>query len=179
MIAYLLLFQSFLRFCAIVLLICVFQVPCCIWWWLGNSRIVICNNSDFSQPVHCKHLNLIKSEYGFQPTPWWTSVRQQVPHTSKPSHWFRWAIGLPPMGQLYQFWQWNLKCYTKLGTPTLESHCGPKNDRVMPKRLKNSIFGCFFLIRCILYLRGPRGILSRRNFLKIFLRVTFDTHGTL
>ena len=86
MIAYLLLFQSFLRFCAIVLLICVFQVPCCIWWWLGNSRIVICNNSDFSQPVHCKHLNLIKSEYGFQPTPWWTSVRQQVPHTSKPSH---------------------------------------------------------------------------------------------
>ena len=56
MIAYLLLFQSFLRFCAIVLLICVFQVPCCIWWWLGNSRIVICNNSDFSQPVHCKHL---------------------------------------------------------------------------------------------------------------------------
>ena len=104
MIAYLLLFQSFLRFCAIVLLICVFQVPCCIWWWLGNSRIVICNNSDFSQPVHCKHLNLIKSEYGFQPTPWWTSVRQQVPHTSKPSHWIHVDAGKEGCAHSYASW---------------------------------------------------------------------------
>ena len=41
-----------------MLLICVFQVPCCIWWWLGNSRIVIYRNSNFSQPVHSQTLDL-------------------------------------------------------------------------------------------------------------------------